>query len=1107
MGVIHLLDTHPDWPIDSIIAITFTEKAAREMRTRIRKAVEERALTSPQDSAWQEYRSSLDKLQVSTIHSLCARILRENAIAAEIDPRFGVLDEQEADLLKEEAVRETIRVLEEEDHPALELLVSLRVFDLREEMANMLDKRGTLHQIFPELEEPENLLVKWERGLAEMGGFLWETQLREKPGIQAAITSVQNTHISDPGDLLAGSVTIAQKGCLALSENDLTNAANAWLQIGLKGGRQASWGGKESLSRLKEDLKLLRSAAQVLEKAGALKEISLEDQTAARHLQIWRLLWERLELTYSQLKDEQQSMDFDDLEIYTDRLLIKTPRSLRLENYISNINSLMVDEFQDTNQIQQRIVYALAPPEDTGKLLVVGDSKQSIYRFRQAQVGIFNQTKNYIRRVTNEPPVQLDTSFRAHKDLVSAFNNLFEQIMAPMGDTFSEFEAQPGSLRSDREPSPELPSAVEVLVIPEKNDQDEKISAEEARIWEAGWIAQRLMDLKQTRFPVWDRSLNEGNGDYRLFEFRDAAVLFRATTNFPLYEAEFKRAGLPYLTISGRGYYDRQEVQDLIALLAALANPSDDLNLAAALRSPLFSINDETLYRLRWHTPGGGIADVPIKYKKALAEPPPTSQEGLVERAHMILSGLWSQTGRVDIWTLLRRALDETGYETTLARNDEETGRQRANVAKFLSFARERGGISISEFLRRIQDLQLREAREGEALGREPESGAVQLMSIHAAKGLEFPVVVVADLGRRRRSGFGSPHLLHDPIFGAVCKIRDQYGDWQKPAGYAWGEWLEERMEEAERKRLLYVACTRSADLLLLSGQMGNNDTWMAEILDAWGIDGAGMENEELSLDGFNILIHRPGEPGETLEKVEITLSEKAVRLDTIPELAQPLHLEAQPLTVAVSDIERLFSPDEEEILEIRPAVWSGQRSEKALRAPGYKIGNIVHKALAHWGCLEYPENKMFEYLESAAKREGVFPDAVTHAVRTSFWMLNNLKKHQLYLEISDSKLKYHELPFTLNSPEGILHGVIDLLYEDQYGNWHLVDWKTEWTPKEKIEENSNFHLQQISIYAYVSRKQIGLIPSAGICFLSPILYQYRYDQTVIENSMNQLFL
>ena len=150
----YLLETHPHWPLDSLLAITFTEKAAREMRTRLRQAIEERASQNADDPHWQDHRLNLDRLNVSTIHSLCARILRENAIAAEIDPLFQVLDEQESEFLKEEAIRETVRALNEESHSALELLASLRIFDLQAEMGSMLGKRGTLYQLFANMYEP-----------------------------------------------------------------------------------------------------------------------------------------------------------------------------------------------------------------------------------------------------------------------------------------------------------------------------------------------------------------------------------------------------------------------------------------------------------------------------------------------------------------------------------------------------------------------------------------------------------------------------------------------------------------------------------------------------------------------------------------------------------------------------------------------------------------------------------------------------------------------------------------------------------------------------------------------------------------------------------------
>jgi ATP-dependent helicase/nuclease subunit A len=155
---IHLLEKHHDWPLESMIAITFTDKAAREMRTRVRQAIDRLAQNAPSDSFWHEHRRNLDRLQISTIHSLCSRILRENAIAAQIDPKFDVLDETQSILLKETAVRETVKTMVTEEHPSLELLESLTVRDLQTEMLNLLSQRGILGFLFDRLPDEEGLL-------------------------------------------------------------------------------------------------------------------------------------------------------------------------------------------------------------------------------------------------------------------------------------------------------------------------------------------------------------------------------------------------------------------------------------------------------------------------------------------------------------------------------------------------------------------------------------------------------------------------------------------------------------------------------------------------------------------------------------------------------------------------------------------------------------------------------------------------------------------------------------------------------------------------------------------------------------------------------------
>ena len=232
--------------------------------------------------------------------------------------------------------------------------------------------------------------------------------------------------------------------------------------------------------------------------------------------------------------------------------------------------------------------------------------------------------------------------------------------------------------------------------------------------------------------------------------------------------------------------------------------------------------------------------------RAALSAPPPTDQPDEVTFAAETLAALRGMAGRVNVWQLLRAALDRTGYEATLALSDaasapgavrvEKTGRSRSNVAKFLALAREQGGASLSDFLRRVEDLRAREAREGEAPAGAPDAGAVQLMTVHAAKGLEFPVVVVADLGRGSGHGGSTPRILHDPEFGVVCQLRDANGDWVKPASYLWAEWLNERMELAESRRLLYVACTRAADLLILSGKPGEPRSWLTALTSCLGI-------------------------------------------------------------------------------------------------------------------------------------------------------------------------------------------------------------------------------------------------------------------------------
>lgn len=1155
---LYLLDAHPAWPLESIVAVTFTEKAAREMRSRIRDGVEAAAAEAPPGSHWHQRRLELNRLRVSTIHSLCARILRENAIAAGVDPRFDVLDEQAGDLLKEEALRQTLAWLAENEQPALELLVSLNVRDLETELTTLLGQRGTVARLFANLPASESLVERWREGVARMRQQIVREALRSLPDLEPALAQLPAVDIVDPDDKLASSVMCAQQGCRHIADGDIVAAAECFVEINLRGGRQANWGGKEALAELKDWLRAVRAVGkEVID----IPEVGDADEEAAAALHKWRDLWTALTATYDRLKAEQHTLDFDDLEIMAERLLYSRAQDGRLAAFLAGINHLMVDEYQDTNEVQQRIIYALAHPEDGGRLFVVGDVKQSIYRFRQAQVTVFHATADDIQAATGDPPLHLSLSFRTHAALVAAVNHAFDSIFQPLGASHADFEARPGALTAARPtpgPHPAAPAPVELWVLPRQDSAGERINAEAARIWEAQLLAERLLELAAERMPVYDRRAD----GYRAFEFGDAAILFRATTSLPLYEEVFQQAGLPYLTVSGRGYYDRPEVRDLIALLAALHNPADDLAVATALRAPLFSLSDETLYWLRWRTADGERATDPIPFRQALAAAPHTAQPDAVARTAVVLDDLWAMTGRASVWRLLRTALDRTGYLAALTppnppspsflgeggrkvdapltlsstEQDErgrstpplsrhlgrggvgggEGARRSGNVAKLLELARDQAGASLSEFLRRVEDLRAREAREGEALAA-ADAGAVQLMSVHAAKGLEFPVVAVADLGRSSSGSWGSARrVLHDPAFGLACMSRDERGEWQKPASYRWARWLEDRMEAAESKRLLYVACTRAADLLLLSGRAETGNCWLNDLAGAWRVELDGPPEETVAHDGFTVHVRRP-EPVEGRRPEEppaVSTTAPAVErrpvspgLEEVPPLAGPLPTsDVRPQSV--THLVRRLAEAAGEEASVPSALALHAAEEDAGRVSGRVLGRMIHRALADWDCLALPEPQLKAWLWDLACQEGVTAEAALgRAVGVAYAVLGRVRRSHRYNSIDGARRRYTEFPFTVVSPVGPLHGVIDLVYQDAAGSWRVVDWKTEWLKEGAAERQAQIesHLPQLAVAALAAEQALSARVHAALCFLSPDFAEYTYDSGDLQPVWDQL--
>ncbi len=357
-------------------------------------------------------------------------------------------------------------------------------------------------------------------------------------------------------------------------------SAKAWGEAGFDGGESSAQSGQGSGD---DCLK------QIGDPPGEL------DRRAAKLLPLWAALITRVRDQYRAAKTDRAALDFDDLEALTRDLL--QDDAVRDRYLGAEFRHVLVDEFQDTNAAQWAIIRRLADPARPGCLFVVGDPKQSIYGFRGADVSVFEGVRGEVAR--QGQAVDLDCSFRSHGALIACFNQLFARLL--VRDPASAVRAYQveygGGMWAQREAAPGASPLIELVLIDKNRVKAAGLSEDQAaRRLEAREIARRLKQIVEVeRRPVYDKQAEV----IRPIDYGDVALLLQALTNVTLYEEAFKAEGIPYLTIAGKGYFDRQEVWDLLNLLRALYNPADNLALAVALRSPLFSLSDDALLWLR----------------------------------------------------------------------------------------------------------------------------------------------------------------------------------------------------------------------------------------------------------------------------------------------------------------------------------------------------------------------------------------------------------------------------------------------------------------------------------------------------------------------------
>ncbi|MGH7740183.1 MAG: UvrD-helicase domain-containing protein, partial [bacterium] len=755
-----------------VAAITFTDKAAGELVERLRQRLEsvlgeKSTAADPQGRLAARALRDLEQAPVSTIHSFCSSLLREYPVEAGIDPQFKVLDQVQADAFEARAWEDWLK-------NALAQPV--------EALVPFLDLGGSLAQV----EKMKSFLLRRRALLVRpavppepaAGPLL--TQL--KSFAQAIPGFLKACH--DPEDKLFHQLEVFEKEWAASRRPSSVQLSLLELPKP-KSGAKGNW----------NEAVLKKARAEVTRLGEAHQAFSAKVKDRA----LWRLvdwLWDYLAY-YAEKKSRQGFLDFDDLLAKT-RDLLRLPGEIR-ETIKARFDKVFVDEFQDTDPLQVEVVFFLCERKgerardwgsvelEPGKLFLVGDPKQSIYRFRRADLTIYEEAKQKLRDSGGQVE-DLTQNFRTVGPVVDWVNEKFQALLSGV-----PFAPQKADRAAGSEPGLLPPLMKLNLPLAPEN-----ATVEDKRRMEADAVAAFL---DQTLFPHGFLISDPKTKNPRPLLPGDVAILFRELSNSEaVYEEALRRHGLPYQMVGGKRFFNRPEIAALETLLAALVSPADEASVAALLRSFLFGFTDEALYLHRSH--GGKFHYL-------------TPGTGPLKPAFELLLKLYQETRDLAPSEVLRLLYASTSLIPLVAAQPH--GEQRvANLLKVVDQARDletSQNFSTGAFARWLKEQQQEEAMEGEAPGAQSAGDRITLMTLHKSKGLEFPLVIlsgVASSGSREK-----PPVLDRRTGTFQFKAGDQKLGLQT-LGYSAAIETEEAQEEAEKLRLLYVGCTRARDGLLL---------------------------------------------------------------------------------------------------------------------------------------------------------------------------------------------------------------------------------------------------------------------------------------------------
>jgi ATP-dependent exoDNAse (exonuclease V) beta subunit len=1035
-------------PPDSILAFTFTDKAAAELRQRIAAELTRRAAAGSERA--RELLGEIGGAWITTIHGFCNRLLAGHPVAAGIDPGFRVLDAPEAERAAREAFDRALEAfLVEDGDSGDDLVAAFEVDGLRAIVSAVhaeLRSRGVAEPSLPEQPRPD-----LERALRYAAAAASEALAELKP------EDPKREPLERAAEILSGA-----------------EAPSLDQLCGLRTGSKA---------------KGVTAYNEAIEAAIARSAEAGEGGTAYRQIsQLLGLFSSR----FAEAKERRAGIDFEDLQILAAALLERAEIG---EAYRSRFSHLMIDEFQDTNRLQLRLIEALRGPGS--ELIAVGDELQSIYGFRHADLDVFREQRRLIEASPRGEAMELSGNFRSRPEVIGAVNALGGVLF---GDAYRP-------LRVGTLPATGLSgegAAVELLLTGRDGWDEQGIDLAptvDGRtpancLAEARFVAQRLRALADT---------GVGRGEM--------VVLLRAFTHLDAYEDSLERAGLRPYVVGGRGYWSQQQVADVCALLATIANPLDDQALFGALASPACGLAPDTLWLLRaaagkrrhvWPAieRAVGEGDTELDQPERL-EQIPAAELALLRRFAATLASLRRSAGRHSLAGLIDAAMTETGYDLAVLMRPSGEARF-ANARKLMRLGEEfeaREGRDLRGLLDFLASRAETDADAQAATAVEGHDG-VRIMTVHNAKGLEFGVVAAPDLSRSLLAGSRPPLLTlgreDEPRVGMQLRRLGA----ASINLYSYAELCEEakQRDAEEGLRLFHVAATRARERLILSGVVKPRPNSQAKpstpVIERI-VDGFGIDRESDSAIAIPPPDPRRGleagfEPSEIAVRLNLPSAERAAELTRAHRNAtaerplgrgpapllrrRPPAVPHRPLSYsAISAFEECaYRFYVERVLDLGESGRGSRRTgEEGATAMAEQGGSEREHRAAHGAAV----HSLLEWSQANGWREPSLDLAGRHAIAAGLednsaqsllngvrgWLGSRLLAERI---LGPGVTARAEAPLLLGIAGTVLRGSIDLLAERDGAPPLVVDYKTDRLAGSTPTEHAARYETQRDIYA-----------------------------------------